>query len=117
MNRDLDNILLMGVKNYRFSLSWARIMPKGSRDGGLNTLGIDHYNKWIDMLVDNGITPYVTLYHWDLPQALQDSYGGWLGDEIVDDFGDYARVCYTLFGDRVKHWITLNEPHEKADEG
>ena len=107
----------MGVKNYRFSLSWARILPNGTSKGGLNKEGIEHYNKWIDMLLANGITPFVTLYHWDLPQALQDNYQGWLGDQVVTDFGDYARTCYHLFGDRVKHWITLNEPHETADEG
>ena len=117
MDRDLDNILSMGVKNYRFSLSWSRILPNGTSKGGLNKEGIEHYNKWIDMLVTNGITPFVTLYHWDLPQILQDNYQGWLGDQVVTDFGDYARTCYNLFGDRVKHWITLNEPHETADEG
>lgn len=117
MDRDLDNIISMGVKNYRFSLSWARILPNGTSKGGLNKEGIEHYNKWIDMLLANGITPFVTLYHWDLPQALQDNYQGWLGDQVVTDFGDYARTCYHLFGDRIKHWITLNEPHETADEG
>ena len=92
-------------------------MPNGTRKGGINSLGVDHYNTWINMLVKNGITPFVTLYHWDLPQILQDEYEGWVGDKIVFDFGDYARLCYELFGDRVKYWITINEPSEIADEG
>ena len=83
MDRDLKNIKSFGVKNYRFSLSWSRIIPNGTLTGSrpeINQSGVDHYNKWINLLVDNNITPYVTLYHWDLPQSLQDSYGGWLGN-------------------------------------
>jgi len=117
IQRDVHNIVAMGVKNYRFSISWARLMPKGTRASGTNAAGVNHYNRFIDLLLKNKITPFVTLYHWDLPQGLQDSYKGWLGDQIVEDFADYARLCFQIFGDRVKHWITLNEPHETADEG
>jgi len=117
--RDIQNIVQMGVKNYRFSLSWARIMPNGTRTNGnkINPAGVKHYSDFIDALIANGITPFVTLYHWDLPQALQDKYSGFLGDQIVDDFADYARTCFQLFGDRVKYWITLNEPQVSADLG
>ena len=103
---------------YRFSLGWARLCPTGyctvhdSIEGsGTNELGIQHYKDFIAKLKAADIEPFVTLYHWDLPQALQDNYQGWLGDQVVTDFGDYARTWYHLFGDRVKHWITLNEPH------
>ncbi|XP_070575579.1 cytosolic beta-glucosidase-like [Ptychodera flava] len=106
----------MKVMNYRFSISWARILPDGTR-GSENEAGVDYYNNLINDLVAAGIEPYVTLYHWDLPQALVDSYDGWMGEEIVDDFGDYARFCYEKFGDRVKYWITLNEPYIIAQLG
>ena len=92
---------------YRFSISWSRIFPQGK--GQVNSAGIHHYNSLIDSLVDAEIEPVVTLYHWDLPQGLEDDYDGWLGDQIVQDFVAYADTCFSLFGDRVKIWITLNE--------
>ncbi|XP_077982368.1 cytosolic beta-glucosidase-like [Glandiceps talaboti] len=104
------------LKYYRFSISWARILPNGTTDY-INEAGIQYYNALIDDLLAAGITPFITLYHWDLPQALNDSYGGWLGEEIVDDFGNYSRLCYERFGDRVKFWITLNEPWVIAING
>ncbi|XP_070575581.1 lactase-like protein [Ptychodera flava] len=113
---DVELLEDMKVKNYRFSISWARILPDGKMDN-VNEAGVSYYNNLINDLVAAGIEPYVTLYHWDLPQALVDSYGGWLGEEIVDDFGDYARLCYDRFGDRVKYWITLNEPYIVAQLG
>ncbi|KAF8310418.1 glycoside hydrolase family 1 protein [Clavulina sp. PMI_390] len=109
--QDIALLKQYGVTAYRFSIAWSRIIPSGSRHDGVNQLGIDFYNKVINELLAAGITPFVTLYHWDLPQALHDSYGGWLNkDEIVQDYANYARVCFQAFGDRVKHWITMNEP-------
>ncbi|XP_070575582.1 cytosolic beta-glucosidase-like [Ptychodera flava] len=114
--KDIELMTNLNLKNYRFSISWARVLPNGTADH-VNEAGVEYYNTLINDLIAAGIEPYVTLYHWDLPQALVDSYGGWLGDEIVDDFGDYARLCYDRFGDRVKYWITLNEPWVVAQNG
>jgi beta-glucosidase len=108
---DLDLLVKFGAKAYRFSLAWSRIIPLGGRDDPINEVGVAFYNKLIDGLLARGITPWVTLYHWDLPQELHDRYGGWLNiDESQKDFERYARVCYERFGDRVRNWITLNEP-------
>ncbi|MHB9139563.1 MAG: GH1 family beta-glucosidase [Victivallaceae bacterium] len=98
----------MGVDAYRFSLSWPRIIPDGS--GEINPAGIDYYNRLINCLLKNGITPWVTLYHWDLPLTLQMTDDGWLNRKTADAFARYARICFDNFGDRVKNWITLNEP-------
>ncbi|KFH44264.1 Beta-glucosidase 1B-like protein [Hapsidospora chrysogenum ATCC 11550] len=112
---DLDLLVRYGAKAYRFSISWSRIIPLGGREDALNEKGIAFYNKLIDGLIDRGITPWATLYHWDLPQALHDRYGGWLNvDESQRDFERYARVCFERFGDRVKNWITFNEPWIQA---
>lgn len=99
----------MGLKTYRFSIAWTRLLPQGS--GQINEKGVDFYNRLIDALLEKGITPLVTLYHWDLPQALQDKYEGWLSRSVVDDFVAYAGLCFERFGDRVKHWIVMNEPN------
>ncbi|UPK99342.1 hypothetical protein LCI18_010277 [Fusarium solani-melongenae] len=108
---DLDLLAKYGANSYRFSLSWSRIIPLGGRDDPVNEEGIAFYNKLIDGLLARGITPWVTLYHWDLPLALEDRYAGWLnGEESQKDFEHYARLCYQRFGDRVKNWITFNEP-------
>ncbi|XP_065865963.1 beta-glucosidase 12-like [Euphorbia lathyris] len=100
----------MGLDAYRFSISWSRILPRGKVNGGVNKEGIKYYNNLINELLANGIKPFVTLFHWDLPQALEDEYGGFRSSKIVDDFEDYVKLCFNTFGDRVKHWITLNEP-------
>ncbi|XP_044510162.1 beta-glucosidase 24-like [Mangifera indica] len=107
-----DVILLkkLGVNDYRFSISWNRILPNGSLSGGVNQEGINHYNSLIDELITNGIAPFVTLFHFDLPQSLQEKYGGPLSRAFIDDFRDYSNVCFESFGDRVKNWITINEP-------
>ncbi|XP_052724272.1 cyanogenic beta-glucosidase-like isoform X2 [Vigna angularis] len=100
----------MNLDSYRFLISWSRILPNGKLSGGINQEGIDYYNNVINELLANGIKPLVTLFHWDLPQTLEDEYGGFLSPLIIKDFRDYADVCFKAFGDRVKHWVTLNEP-------
>ncbi|XP_077227618.1 beta-glucosidase 12-like [Tasmannia lanceolata] len=100
----------MGLDAYRFSISWSRILPYGNIHGGVNQEGIRYYNSLINDLISNGIQPFVTLFHWDVPQGLEDDYGGFLSSKIVADFADYVELCFREFGDRVKHWITLNEP-------
>ena len=98
----------LGLLAYRFSVAWPRIQPDGK--GGANPEGIAFYNRLIDCLLENGIEPWITLYHWDLPLALQSEHDGWLNGDIAERFGAYARICFSAFGDRVKNWITLNEP-------
>lgn len=98
----------LGINAYRFSVSWPRIFPDGT--GTPNEEGIRFYNDLIDALLEAGIQPWVTLYHWDLPLALQEAYDGWLSPQITDDFTAYADCCFARFGDRVKNWITHNEP-------
>lgn len=105
----------MGMDAYRFSIAWSRIFPNGS--GEINQAGVDHYNNLINALLSEGIEPYVTLYHWDLPQALEDKYTGWLNPQIIKDYAVYAETCFEKFGDRVKHWITFNEPHTFTIQG
>ncbi|CAD5166982.1 furostanol glycoside 26-O-beta-glucosidase [Musa acuminata AAA Group] len=114
---DIEIMKNMGMDSYRFSISWSRILPKGTIEGGINQEGIKYYNDLINELLKNGIKPYVTLFHWDVPQALEDAYGGFLSSKIVNDFKNFASVCFQKFGDRVKHWITLNEPWSFSSMG
>jgi beta-glucosidase len=104
---DVQLMAELGVKHYRFSLSWPRIIPDGR--GAVNEKGVDFYKRLADCLLKHGITPHATLYHWDLPQALQDRYTGWQSREIVNDFGAYATAVASRLGDRIKDWMTLNE--------
>ena len=104
---DIQIMREIGVDSYRFSISWTRLFPNG--DTERNEAGFAFYNRLIDGLIDAGITPAVTLYHWDLPQALEDA-GGWANRATVDAFEHYAHACAEAFGDRVKMWITINEP-------
>lgn len=104
---DVALMRALGVKAYRLSLSWPRIMPEGT--GRINEAGPAFYDRLIDGLLAAGIEPWVTLYHWDLPDALQQR-GGWMNRDIVDWFGDYAGIVAERLGDRVKHWMTINEP-------
>ncbi|KAG4384794.1 hypothetical protein AAZX31_13G324400 [Glycine max] len=107
----------MNLDAYRFSISWSRILPNGKLSGGINREGINYYNNLIHELQTKGLKPFVTLFHWDLPQALENEYKGFLSESIIDDFGDYAKFCFEEFGDRVKHWITFNEPHIFSSHG
>lgn len=107
---DLGLMEDLGVNSYRFSLSWARILPKG-RFGEVNMDGVDHYNRMIDALLRKGIEPLITLTHYDIPQELEDRYGGWLSPQVREDFEHYADICFKHFGDRVKLWATFNEPN------
>ncbi|TPX07930.1 uncharacterized protein E0L32_010385 [Thyridium curvatum] len=108
---DVARMKAYGVTGYRFSFSWTRIIPLGGKDDPINEAGIEFYNKLIDELLANGITPFGTIFHWDTPQTLEDRYGGFLNKEqMVPDFLRYARVCFERFGDRIKNWITVNEP-------
>jgi len=107
---DYDAYLLRGMMapNYQFSISWARIFPTGRRES-LVEEGAAYYDKMINTLLQSGIEPTVTLHHWDLPQALQDS-GGWVNDSIVEAFKEFSDFCFSRYGDRVKTWITFGSP-------
>ncbi|KAJ6832157.1 beta-glucosidase 31-like isoform X1 [Iris pallida] len=98
-----------GLDAYRFSISWARLVPDGR--GPINPQGLQYYNSLINELLSYGIEPHVTLCHFDLPQALEDEYQGLLSRRIIEDFTAYADLCFREFGDRVKYWITFNEPN------
>ena len=111
---DLDLMAAMGLRAYRFSVSWPRVQPGGS--GGGNKAGLDFYDRLVDGLLERGIEPWVTLYHWDLPQEIEDR-GGWLEPEIVDRFADYAVAVARRLGDRISTWITLNEPRTFTQMG
>lgn len=109
-NRYADDIALLyklNIPNYRFSISWSRILPHGI--GIINNKGIDFYNRVIDFCLELGIEPWITLYHWDLPLALQQK-GGWVNRDVINWFANFVDCCIKKFGDRVKHWIILNEP-------
>jgi beta-glucosidase len=109
-HRYRDDVRLMadlGVKAYRFSVSWPRVQPGGQ--GPANPAGLDFYRRLVDELLDHGIQPWLTLYHWDLPQPLEDA-GGWPVRDTAGRFADYAQLAHAALGDRVRHWTTLNEP-------
>ncbi|XP_021749386.1 beta-glucosidase 11-like [Chenopodium quinoa] len=107
-----DDVKLMvdtGLDAYRFSISWSRLIPNGT--GYVNPKVVEYYNNLINELIQNGIQPHVTLLHNDHPQYLQDAYGGWMNKQMIEDFTYYANICFQEFGDRVLHWITINEPN------
>ncbi|WDH76302.1 GH1 family beta-glucosidase [Exiguobacterium marinum] len=103
---DIALMAEMGLESYRFSISWPRVFPNGT--GEVNEKGLEFYNNLIDECLKHDIVPFVTLYHWDLPQALEEK-GGWKNKETVDAFVRFADTCFQSFGDRVNHWITFNE--------
>lgn len=109
-NRYKEDVALMaemGLKAYRFSVAWSRVIPDG--DGEVNEAGLAFYERLIDELNAHGIEPVVTLYHWDIPQALQDKYGGWESREVIEDFTRYAETLFKRFDGKVRWWVTLNE--------
>ncbi|XP_010519861.1 PREDICTED: myrosinase 2-like [Tarenaya hassleriana] len=108
-SRDIQVMKKLGVNAYRFSFAWSRIIPRGRASRGINEEGVQYYDNLINALVAAGIRPLVTLFHWDLPQTLQDEYEGFMDRQIIEDFKDYAEVCFQRFGDRVKNWITINQ--------
>ncbi|KAK8521234.1 hypothetical protein V6N12_005144 [Hibiscus sabdariffa] len=107
----IEGAALEDGKGPSFWDNYVRKYPEGKLSGGVNPLGVQFYNNVIDHLLANGLKPFVTLLHFDHPQALEDEYGGFSSPEIVADFVDYADLCFKTFGDRVKHWVTMNEPN------
>lgn len=111
---DIQLMRELGMQAYRFSLAWARILPEGK--GRINEAGLDHYERLVDGLLEAGIEPLVTLYHWDLPAALND-LGGWVNRDIANWFAEYAAIVFRRLDGRVKSWATLNEPWVVTDGG
>ncbi|XP_061353580.1 beta-glucosidase 12-like [Gastrolobium bilobum] len=107
----------IGFDAYRFSISWSRVLPGGNLSSGINSQGIVYYDNLINELLSKGLKPFVTLFHYDLPESLENAYGGFLSPQIVKDFTDFAEVCFKAFGDRVKYWITLNGPSIFSQQG
>jgi beta-glucosidase len=112
---DVQLMKELGHNAYRFSIAWPRILPTGR--GQVNTAGLDFYDRLVDALLAQHIEPFATLYHWDLPQALQDEVGGWASRETASAFAEYADIVSRRLGDRVHQWITLNEPYVSAFQG
>ncbi|VEN50234.1 unnamed protein product [Callosobruchus maculatus] len=112
---DVAMLKYLGVSHYRFSLSWTRLLPNGFANK-VNQRGVQYYKNLIKELKDNGIQPLVTLYHWEMPQTLQE-LGGFLNNNFIDWFGDYAELCFKLFGDDVTNWLTFNEPGPICQHG
>jgi len=104
---DIRLMAALGVGHYRFSISWPRVMPDGR--GAVNERGIDFYSRLVDALLAHGITPQATLFHWDSPQALEYEYGSWRSRQMASEFADYCTAVVRRLGDRITHWMTLNE--------
>jgi beta-glucosidase len=105
--RDIDLIKELNIPNFRFSISWTRILPDGT--GKINQAGIDYYNRVINYCIKQGVEPWLTVYHWDLPHVLEVK-GGWTNREVINWFSEFISICAQNFGDRVKHWMVMNEP-------
>jgi beta-glucosidase len=109
---DIDYMAELEMNAYRFSIAWSRILPEGK--GAVNSKGLDYYNRLVDALLEKSITPFITMFHWDMPQVLFQLNGGFTNRDTAYYFADYAEIIVKSLGDRVKHWITLNEPWEHA---
>ncbi|XP_041653913.1 beta-klotho [Cheilinus undulatus] len=114
---DVEALEYLGVKSYSFSLSWPRLFPEGDLSNQPNTAAVDHYSRLIQKLLEKRIEPIVTLHHWDLPQVLQERYGGWRNENVVGLFEEYAAFCFQTFGNRVKLWLTMHNPYLVAVQG
>ncbi|XP_010004455.1 PREDICTED: beta-klotho [Chaetura pelagica] len=116
LDQDLSALDFLGVSFYQFSISWSRLFPTGVVTAP-NEKGLQYYNTLIDSLLYRNIDPMVTLYHWDLPLMLQEKFGGWKNESVINIFNDYATFCFQTFGDRVKYWITIHNPYLVAWHG
>ncbi|XP_016421102.1 beta-klotho-like [Sinocyclocheilus rhinocerous] len=114
---DLESVQYLGVNFYAFSLSWTRIFPDGNAKAHPNPAGVQHYRRLIGKLKELQVEPVVTLFHWDLPQVLQERFGGWLNRSTADVFADYAAFCFRTFGAEVRYWITMHNPFLLAVQG
>jgi len=114
---DLKLIKELGLTHYRFSISWSRLFPNGKSASGPLQEGVIYYNNTINQLISSGVQPMATLFHWDLPQALQDEFGGFNSSEIIEHYLDYADFVFRTYGDRVKYFFTFNEPYVYCGEG
>ncbi|KAJ3215901.1 hypothetical protein HDU67_010203 [Dinochytrium kinnereticum] len=115
MESDLKYLSQLGATSYRFSVSWPRILPDCT--GTVNPKGIEFYRRMIDNIIANGAEPYLTMFHWDLPQACQDQFGGFADPRIIDAFLEYAKVLFDNFGDKITYWLTINEPEANCKFG
>ncbi|XP_066497728.1 beta-klotho [Hoplias malabaricus] len=109
-DQDIESVQYLGVRFYAFSLSWPRLFPDGNATGTPNHAAVEHYQDLIGKLKGLGFEPVVTLFHWDLPQTLQEKLGGWKNSEMVQIFSDYAAFCFEAFGHNVRYWITMHNP-------
>uniref|UniRef100_A0A3Q3JBG6 Klotho beta n=1 Tax=Monopterus albus TaxID=43700 RepID=A0A3Q3JBG6_MONAL len=114
---DVEALEYLSVRSYSFSLSWPRLFPDGNARSQPNTAAVQHYTQLIEKLLEKKIEPIVTLHHWDLPQVLQEQYGGWKNDTLVGLFEEYAAFCFHVFGSRVRYWITMHNPYLVAVQG
>jgi beta-glucosidase len=115
--QDFDLMQSLGIRAHRFSISWSRLVPGGKRGSPVSAEGAAFYRNLARAMVARGIAPVATLYHWDLPQSLQDAYGGWLDPRVVGDFEHYASAAFAALDGLVEHWLTINEPGVVADQG
>ncbi|XP_034037469.1 beta-klotho [Thalassophryne amazonica] len=114
---DVEALDYLGVKSYSFSLSWPRLFPNGNVRDQPNRAAVEHYSRLINTLLEKKIEPIVTLYYWDLPQVLQERFGGWRNDTLVGLFNEYATFCFHTFGSRVRYWLTMDNPYLVAVQG